>query len=838
MKRLKEQQDTPSVTAHLVQAGLVMTVGLFLYAPNVLVKAAANVEATEENSLNTRLTAASSQLGTTARLTSTTEVITISATTAMENGNTEPGETGNPSDVAKDSGSTTEHEPTIAAGPTNSEQSANSDQTTNSNQTNKPDSADPDSTDATDAGVSTTETPNQDAEVVQFGDENLSNYLKNSVFTIPQAEPITLKIIKQYSRGKLTIKPQDDTSKRFAVTSLQGLEAFQYLPEQVKLELNLDLSIPTSGEFSFDPLKTLRPAELTLNTPMWGRVSDESLSELKNISVERLDYLALSGFQLNRSREFYQANTHGLTNRQLGLLATWIKGFAENHVYSSSYKSLDLQNNSLSDFSSLGIIDPNQIDAEDHFWIKGLAQCYLNREKKLNFVIGQPGEFDMDDLIGIDGKPMNLKAGSNGDPVVPGTVGNESVDIFSYNTANGESTALEHLGSASSLRYRISAANQLPNSKMFMYYQKGIYGTGLNSIVYPGYYNNKIEIEYDAAIYYNNVNWQAHPQVTVNFVDEAGKVIHDSMTLGDKDTKIGDVYDATAQQGTQIAGYTFEKVSASSLTGTYQQDPQSVNLTYQKDGSNVTETGQIIVDYLDQTTDATIASEKLSGEVGAAATYATADKIAALTKAGYQLVTDDFPANATFAEMAQHYQVTLKHSQQAVQPQIKTVTRMIQFQYATGKTAAPTQTQQVVLARSGAKDLVSGDITWDAWAASNGAAYFAAVTVPKLSGVTASLPQVPRVEPVTAATADTTVTVAYTASGSAPDLKPEPTPSPDSERPTLPVTGQKTADPTSQEQPTPTLPQTNETRSTLGQLGTVLAGLSLMVLGAVWLKKH
>jgi len=74
--------------------------------------------------------------------------------------------------------------------------------------------------------------------------------------------------------------------------------------------------------------------------------------------------------------------------------------------------------------------------------------------------------------------------------------------------------------------------------------------------------------------------WQAHPTVSINYVDASGSPISINGISGETidGTTIGSPYDLTSES--KIAGYELTS-SPDLLKGTYTQDPQTINLTYQ-----------------------------------------------------------------------------------------------------------------------------------------------------------------------------------------------------------------------------------------------------------------
>ncbi|MEZ7601032.1 pectate lyase-like adhesive domain-containing protein, partial [Streptococcus sp. 27098_8_69] len=78
-----------------------------------------------------------------------------------------------------------------------------------------------------------------------------------------------------------------------------------------------------------------------------------------------------------------------------------------------------------------------------------------------------------------------------------------------------------------------------------------------------------------------------------------------------------------------------------------------------------------IIKYVDQNTGATLESDQVGGKSGEAIAYSTADKIKKYQDRGYVLVSDGFPAGATYDKdesVDQEFVVTLKHGETPVGP--------------------------------------------------------------------------------------------------------------------------------------------------------------------------
>ncbi len=111
----------------------------------------------------------------------------------------------------------------------------------------------------------------------------------------------------------------------------------------------------------------------------------------------------------------------------------------------------------------------------------------------------------------------------------------------------------------------------------------------------------------------------------------------------------------------------------------------------------------------------------MTGAFGSTSDYSTASEISTLEKAGYQLVSNNYPnGGVKFDENGevQHFTVHLKHTYTTETPTnnpdgldlSNTVTQTIKYVYNTGKQAAPTKTTSITFTRTAMKDNVTGKI--------------------------------------------------------------------------------------------------------------------------------
>src|SRR5699024_1835830 len=175
----------------------------------------------------------------------------------------------------------------------------------------------------------------------------------------------------------------------------------------------------------------------------------------------------------------------------------------------------------------------------------------------------------------------------------------------------------------------------------------------------------------------------------------------------------------------------------------------------------------------DDTTGKVLNKQTLTGAYGSKANYDIQGQIKNFENHGYQLVSDDYPANGEVFNNPGHvnkYVVHLKHKVTSdsttsnpdnVADLTKTVSETITYTYANGKTAAQSVTNKVTFTRTATKDQVTGKVTYDAWTPT-GNDDFPAVDSPTITGYTPSVAQVGAVNNVAANASNTVKNVVYT----------------------------------------------------------------------------
>ena len=241
--------------------------------------------------------------------------------------------------------------------------------------------------------------------------------------------------------------------------------------------------------------------------------------------------------------------------------------------------------------------------------------------------------------------------------------------------------------------------------------------------------------------------------------DVTGKVTYSDWTTANNDFP--------AVDSPTITGYT----PSQSVVGPVQVTPTSADqttvVTYIADQETAT------VTYVDDTTGKVLNKQTLTGAYGSKANYDIQGQIKNFENHGYQLVSDDYPANGEVFNNPEHvnkYVVHLKHKVTSdsttsnpdnVADLTKTVSETVTYTYANGKTAAQSVTNKVTFTRTATKDQVTGKVTYGAWPPADNDD-FPAVDSPAITGYTPSVAQVGAVNNVAANASNIVKNVVYT----------------------------------------------------------------------------
>ena len=248
--------------------------------------------------------------------------------------------------------------------------------------------------------------------------------------------------------------------------------------------------------------------------------------------------------------------------------------------------------------------------------------------------------------------------------------------------------------------------------------------------------------------------------VNVKYVDTKGNQIAKGKVTYPSGADVNGTY-TTGQL--EIPGYTFVRMDDGTATGA-KSLPATGRLTKAGDNGTViyvytADQQKGSVSYVDDTTGKTLKTDPISGTTGSKSSYSTSGSIADYKKQGYELVTDDYPADLTFDNndtTDQNFTVHLKH-QNIQSTEAKTVTETIHYQGAGNQTPAD-NTAQVTFTRQVSTDAVTGEKAYGSWSADQS---FAAVKSPEVKGYTAAKPQIDK-QTVNGDSKDLAFTVTYT----------------------------------------------------------------------------
>ena len=159
-----------------------------------------------------------------------------------------------------------------------------------------------------------------------------------------------------------------------------------------------------------------------------------------------------------------------------------------------------------------------------------------------------------------------------------------------------------------------------------------------------------------------------------------------------------------------IQGYTPDKSAVEKSTVNPTDKDTEITVVYNADK----QAARVI--YVDQTTNAMLTSNNLSGKSDKDSGYNTKDTIEKYQSQHYVLTGDETNGDNVIFDhddkQDQTYYVYFVHGMQKVNRQ-DTVTSTIDYKFEDGQIAQPTVTQTKQFSEDGVKDLVTGEITWD-----------------------------------------------------------------------------------------------------------------------------
>nr|WP_149039048.1 hypothetical protein [Lactococcus lactis]ARE14709.2 hypothetical protein LLUC08_03790 [Lactococcus lactis subsp. lactis] len=223
-------------------------------------------------------------------------------------------------------------------------------------------------------------------------------------------------------------------------------------------------------------------------------------------------------------------------------------------------------------------------------------------------------------------------------------------------------------------------------------------------------------------------------------------------------TENGDVtFSKTFDYDTTSPAYYFTIAASTGALPTHQ--------AFRIDSMTYSPIQKAIINYVDDTTGKTIASDSVTGDSEKPIDYSTASKISNFENQGYKLVKDGFLEGTSYDDddtVDQIFEVHLTHgTKQASESQ--TVNETIHYVYKNGDKAADDyQATPLNFTRTVTTDKVTGATSNGDWVAANGTS-FASVTSPTIKGYTPDQAQIDTITGITGDSADIEKTVTYVA---------------------------------------------------------------------------
>ncbi len=291
-----------------------------------------------------------------------------------------------------------------------------------------------------------------DDTVVNISDPVLSSEIKTAM-GLKATDNITVGAIKNY-KGVISADPYN--FKKGNVSSLNGLQYFQYLPSGSSLALGFNYSPTSSNDLSYLKSVPLSALDLTAN---YSQIDMSQLANAKIVTPQNGSPLLFEFFGAGP----YQANTTGLTNEQLSQIGPWLV----EGMNGKQQTTLEFNQDQLTDFSPLKGLLPT-----DNVFLVSVGNMHID-STKTNAVINQPLKFTAEPVIGLDGE--DLASGYH----------------FTYNAlpiANTNNVANGNLVNLGNDQYEIPQVQQLKNTNALIY---GYYGLSRNPGDRTGFVNKK-----------------------------------------------------------------------------------------------------------------------------------------------------------------------------------------------------------------------------------------------------------------------------------------------------------------------------------------------------------
>jgi len=381
---------------------------------------------------------------------------------------------------------------------------------------------------------------------------------------IPYTSDITVGAIKNFNEPALgisttnyqlqhpngpTSSPKPGTSlsdqQSTPVESLNGMQYLQLLPAKTQILFDATLASDPNANTDLTPLDNLNFSSLTLD----GDYSDPNAKEIDPSQIAKLNTDNISYIDLSGNNRVSPIS--GLNNQELAEVAPTLNKLSNN---GQSYHMIELGYSSISDFTPLKGSETGKSV------LIVAATNTIADATPVYAVDGQPISFTAPKLLDLDGKDL------------------ANTYHFTYTVAQS-ALADDNLQNLGNDNYELTDAT--PNAKVLTYGNLGweystnpdayVRETTTNGTTFEGI--NLVE---------QPLIWQAHPTVTINYLDQSGKPILANgapLTKTLAGVNIGDKFDLTADS--KVAGYNF-KSAPTILSGAYTQNPQVINLVYSK----------------------------------------------------------------------------------------------------------------------------------------------------------------------------------------------------------------------------------------------------------------
>lgn len=396
--------------------------------------------------------------------------------------------------------------------------------------------------------TTTTNLPNNltDSTAINFTDPLLNNMIKQQ-FNLKPTDTLTVAKVKSfygqtfnatetsYLVGQTQTSMSDQQST--PIESLNGMQYLQLLPSKTKVAFQVKLASDPKADEDLTPLIGLNLGSIDLI----GNYNNPNAQEIDVKQIPKLNIQNANDVEFNGDLDV--SYNSGINNQQLKEIAPWLVQYSHN---GNSLDQIQLSNSAITDFTPLKGTETS-------------TRTIIIAENNANY--------DPEPIYAVNDQPISFKA----KPVL-GLDGDDLASGYHFsNTVPQENLAEDNLTNLGNNNYVLKTP--LQNAQVLSYGYLGFgYGLSSDDFVNKNYGNANLQY---FILNGQPLIWQAHPNVTVNYLDQTGKVLSPAKLFnGDK---IDDPYDLTANS--TLPGY--QLTNESNLKGKFTQNPQIINLVYQ-----------------------------------------------------------------------------------------------------------------------------------------------------------------------------------------------------------------------------------------------------------------